>query len=175
MKTTINAKTLKKALKTAKIYATEKAPWKACRNVKMESLNGGVILTSTDSEKTAKAVIPCDVDEPGAVLLSPAAVKTLEAVKSETVTIEATENAVKISHGFNVVSSPADDADDFPTEEKTERSPLFSCAGKDFEKLARVVPFTDTDRGRYALGGVLLDFQESGFCYSVATDRKSVV
>lgn len=172
MKTTINAETLKKALKSAKVYATEKSPWPTCKNVKMEALNGGIILTSTDREKTVKAVIPCEVENAGSVLLSPAAVKTLEAVKSETVTIEATENTVKISSGFNVVTLAADDPGDFPTEEKTERIPLFSCTGKDFEKLVRVLPFTENENGRYALGGVLLDFQEVGACYSVATDGK---
>jgi len=143
------------------------------QNVKVEAADGGVYLSATDLEVGLRVKAEgVEVEEKGAVLVPEERVTAiLRTTLDETVTFEGDESAVtlKSSDGrFRIVTEdPADFADiaELSSDAVVEVDPAVLRYMVDRTTFA-----TASEKGRYALNGVLLLLDEQGTFEMVAAD-----
>ncbi|MDO4584604.1 MAG: DNA polymerase III subunit beta [Planctomycetia bacterium] len=144
------------------------------RNVKLEAREGEIALLGTDMEIGIRASIPCDeVQTPGQVVLPAERMgQLLRANMDSTLTIESIQNRVEIHGERSEFKFTTEDPGEFPTVPTfTPKYFLKTPARYIREAIRRTTFAADNDSGRYAMGGIYLDYFD-GKLHFVATDGR---
>lgn len=152
--------------------AKTQSPKPILRNVKMEAQGNEIILYATDMESGIRTSFPCDqILEPGCVILPPKVGDVLRDSRAEMLTIESDGNKVVIS-GDGRFSFTTEDAEEFPgTPSFSETNYIVTKARYLKEAIKRTQFATEMENGRYALGGVLIDYRDGKLNF-VSTDGR---
>lgn len=173
MKVICNRETLANFFGLTSGVVKAQSPKPILRNVKMEARETEIVLFATDMEVGLRIDIPCEqVLEPGSVILPADRVGgILRESKDEFVTIESDANKTVITSEARF-SFATEDPEEFPgVPSFTESSFIKTKARYIKEAIKRTIFATDNESGRFALGGVFMDYKEN-FLNFVATDGR---
>lgn len=172
MKVICNQAVFSSSFFLAFLGAKTQSPKPILRNVKMEAQGNEIVLYATDMESGIRASFPCDqILEPGCVILPPKVGEFLRDLREEFVTIESDGNKVVLS-GNGRLSFTTEDAEEFPgTPVFGETNYIVTKARYVKEAIRRTQFATESESGRYALGGVLMDYREGKLNF-VSTDGR---
>ena len=172
MKAICTQSTLSASFGLTFLGAKTQSPKPILRNVKMEAQGNEIILYATDMESGIRTSFSCDqILEPGCVILPPKVGDVLRDSRAEMLTIESDGNKVIIS-GDGRFSFTTEDAEEFPgTPSFDETSYIVTKARYVKEAIKRTQFATETDNGRYALGGVFMDYKDGKLNF-VSTDGR---
>lgn len=144
------------------------------RNVKLEAREGEIALLGTDMEIGIRASIPCEeVETPGQVVLPAERIgQLLRASMDTTLTIESVQNRVEIRGERSEFKFTTEDPGEFPVLPIfTPKNFLKAPARYIREAIRRTTFAADNESGRYAMGGIYLDYFDEKL-YFVATDGR---
>lgn len=173
MKISCDREKLLAAFQTAATVAPNRSPKAILRNVRIE-VGERCMLTATDMEvgirieaegieveKGGAAVLPVDRFGP-----------LLRESTDEKLQIETQERSTTVRGERSEFQLPAENPDEFPVVAEFNESKYHKTTARFFKELLRRTLFaTDTESSRYALGGVLLEMDESTIT-AVGTDGR---
>lgn len=174
MKITCNRESLLSSFQTAATIAPSRSPKPILQNVKIEAKKSGTILMATDMELgiriTAQDV---EVETEGSAVLPVARFGALLRENSdEKLHITADDQGIKVKGERSEFNLPAQNPDEFPNVEEFSDDSYFEVNAMGLKELIRRTLFaTDTESSRYALGGVLLEFDKKTIT-AVGTDGR---
>ncbi|MCA9151565.1 MAG: DNA polymerase III subunit beta [Planctomycetales bacterium] len=174
MKITCNRGLLQTAFQTAATVVPSRSPKPVLQNVKMEATSDRVTLIATDMEVGIRIDVPDQQAEiPGSALLSVAQFGSiLREANDESLTIEADGQGILVRGERSRFKLPSGNPQEFPDVAEFSESNYFTIGGRLFKELIRRTLFaTDAESSRYALGGILLEFDEDQVT-AVATDGR---
>lgn len=131
------------------------------KNVKLSLEDGSATLIGTDQEVGIRYELEgVETDSTGDVLLPTQRVQTiLREFTDESVEIEVDQNTLWLRAGSSEFQLSTEDPDEFPPVTGFDESNYLKISGKEFREMIHRTEFaTDVESTRYALGGVLLDF-----------------
>ncbi|MDR0869994.1 MAG: DNA polymerase III subunit beta [Planctomycetaceae bacterium] len=145
------------------------------QNVKIKVTKKNVLLQATDTEVGIRLIVDdCEVHKTGEAVLPAKRLKLmLSESTAETVEIESADNKIifKVA-GKADIELDAWSPDEFPDVEDFEEKSYLEIPASTFSEMIRRTIFaTDSENARYALGGILLEFQGDKIT-AVATDGK---
>lgn len=173
MKITCNREKLENAFSMVALVVKSQSPKPILRNIKLEARENEIVLFATDMEMGIRISLPCDqVQEPGCVVLPNTRVaNVLKESQDEFITIESDGTRTQILGEIRFAFS-TEDPEEFPgTPMFEEKQYLVTKARYIKEGIRRTIFATDNESGRYALGGVFMDYSE-GFLNFVSTDGR---
>ncbi len=174
MKVVCDREKLLGSFQTAATIAPARSPKPILQNVKLEASADRTILMATDMELGIRiGVSDVEVATPGAAVLPVARVGSLlrESVDSK-LHIEADGQGIVIKGQRSEFKLPAHNPDEFPGVPEFQEEKYHEVPARLFKELIRRTLFaTDTESSRYALGGVLLEF-EADRIIAVGTDGR---
>ncbi|MBQ2822134.1 MAG: DNA polymerase III subunit beta [Thermoguttaceae bacterium] len=174
MKIICSCETLASYFEVVRSIARIQSPKPILRNVKMEVRDEEIVLFATDMEMGARISFPCEqILEAGTVLLPSDLVgKILKQLYRETLTIESNKNQVVIKGGESQFEFSTEDPEEFPgIPVFSENNYIVTKARYFKEGIKRTNFATDSESGRYALGGIFMDFKEGSLNF-VSTDGR---
>lgn len=130
------------------------------KSIKLQAASGAVTLLGTDSEVSLRCTIPDVAIDAGGETLLPASrlLAILREMSDESVTLEATADAVWVRGAHSEFKLPAEDPAEFPPVAQFEDDSYFTLPAAAFRQLIRRTVFaTDVESTRYALGGILVE------------------
>ena len=163
MKITCNRESLLHAFQTAATIAPSRSPKPILQNVKIEAKKSGTILMATDMELgiriTAQDV---EVQTEGSAILPVARFGALLRENSdEKLSITADDKGIAVKGNRSEFKLPAQNPDEFPNVEEFIDEEYFEVNAMSLKELIKRTLFaTDTESSRYALGGILLEFDK---------------
>lgn len=131
--------------------------------VKVSASDGKLTLVGTDLEIELSTSCNAEVSEPGEAIVSHRLVAVCREAVGDTVTIESTESGLQVSCGSGVwnLSSPGN-ATDFPAYRQAEPVGAATVGAADLKRAFRLTDYAcDPNSMRFALGGVLMEFEKS--------------
>lgn len=144
------------------------------KNVKMDVSEDSAVLLGTDMEIGIRIQVPdVVVDTPGTVILPVDRLGALlkESPEEEFI-IESDDNLTLVRAGKSTFKFPTEDPGEFPPIATFDEPDYISIPSRFLkEGIRRTQYATDSESGRYALGGVRLDL-EGKTLYFVATDGR---
>jgi DNA polymerase-3 subunit beta len=151
-----------------------RSPKDILSNIKLEAIDGKLVLMATDQEAGIRLEIPdVDIQTPGKALLNVQRIgNILREASDDTLTFETTSNSLDI-HGVNSefhlqLANP----DEYPSVGKFLEDSYFEMPAIAFREMVRRTIFaTDTESTRYQLGGVLFEMEGEDIT-TVATDGR---
>jgi DNA polymerase-3 subunit beta len=174
MKVTCNREKLLAAFQTAASVAPSRSPKPILQNVKMEVHADGVTLMATDLEVGIRIDVPgVEVEQPGAAVLPLSRFGSiLRESSDETLRLESNAQGTIVRGERSEFKLPGENPAEFPaiaqfTDEKYHQAPARFVK----ELIRRTIFATDNESSRYALGGVLLEFEEEKIT-AVGTDGR---
>ncbi len=173
MKIICNRETLANAFALAQNAVKSQSPKPILRNVKLEVANNEIILFATDMEMGIRVTLPCEeIQDPGCIMLPADRVMALlRESRAETVTIESDRTKTVISADSRFVFA-TEDPDEFPgTPIFEENNYIVTKARYIKEGIRRTIFATDSESGRFALSGVLMDYKDNTLSF-VSTDGR---
>lgn len=174
MKIACTREKLLSAFQTAATVVNVRSPKTVLQNVRMNAQGDSVSLVATDMEVSIRIEIPDHPAEvPGSALLSVAQFGSiLRESSDETLLIETDEQGVVVSGERSRFRFPSGNPAEFPDVFGFDASNYYVVKARLFRELVRRTLFaTDTESSRYALGGVLLEFEEERLT-AVGTDGR---
>ncbi|MBD3674422.1 MAG: DNA polymerase III subunit beta [Planctomycetaceae bacterium] len=133
------------------------------KNVKLSLQDGIATLIGTDQEVGIRYDLEgVETDSAGDVLLPTQRVSTiLREFTEETVEIEVNQNTLWLRAGSSEFQLSTEDPDEFPPVTGFEDSNYLKIGGKELREMIHRTEFaTDVESTRYALGGILVDYNE---------------
>lgn len=174
MKLTVDREQLLSAFQTAAIVVPNRTPKPILKNVRIDATAHGLIITATDMEVGIRIEVPdVDTDAPGS-FIAPVALfgSILRESSDEKLRIESTTQGTIVRGDRSEFKMPHQNPDEFPVVSEFNETAYFTIPGGLFRELIRRTTFaTDLESSRYALGGVLLEF-EGDKVIAVATDGR---
>ncbi len=175
MKINCQREALMSAFSLAASIAPTRSPKEILQNVKATATGGKLTLTATDME----VGIRLDVDEgveietEGTALLPVArTMAILRENTDETLNIETDDSGVRITGSRSKFKLPGSNPDEFPAVAGFEEDKYHVLPTRLFREMVKRTAFaTDAESSRYALGGVLLEMDESSVI-AVGTDGR---
>jgi DNA polymerase III subunit beta len=162
VKLTIDRKVMLDALAVVAGVVPTRSPKPVLQNVKLVAdADGAAVLMATDLEIGIRRTVPgVTVDAPGAVLLPPARFQAiLRTSGDDMLTLAVEGDTITIRGARAKFELPSEDADLFPDVPDAGDQPTVSLSGASLRRLIRRTAFaTDVESTRYALGGVLVEF-----------------
>ena len=131
------------------------------KNIKLSVADGVATLIGTDQEVGIRYDIPgVETDSSGDALLpTQRVISILQELNEETVEFEIDEKSLVIRSGTSEFNLSVVDPDEFPPVEGFADSSYLKIGAKIFREMIHRTEFaTDTESTRYALGGVLVEF-----------------
>jgi DNA polymerase-3 subunit beta len=174
MKVACNREKLLHAFQTVATVSPARSTKPILQNVKIEAGSDQVTLMATDLEVGIRyEVAGVEVVTPGAAILSVGRFGSIVRESTdETLQLEADANGVKVRGERSQFQLPAEDPHEFPMVAQFEETAFVTVPVRLFrETIKRTIIATDTESGRYALGGVLLEI-EPDHLIAVATDGR---
>lgn len=174
MKITCDREKLLAAFQTAATVAPSRSPKPILQNVKFEVSKESAILMATDMEVGIRIDVPgIDVTTPGSAVLPVARFGSILRENSdEKLLIEADSQGATVRGDRSEFNLPGENPDEFPTVTAFDEEKYHEIPARLFRELIRRTVFaTDTESSRYALGGVLLEFEPERIV-AVGTDGR---
>lgn len=165
---------LLRAFQTAATVAPSRSPKPILQNINLDVTDKGGTMIATDMEVGIRIeAAGIEVLTPGSVVLPVDRVGSiLRESSDEKLTIEADLQGTVIKGGRSVFKLPAENPDEFPPVTDFKETRYHEVSAKLFRELIRRTIFaTDTESSRYALGGVLLEFEQAKIV-GVGTDGR---
>lgn len=161
MKLTCNRESILCAFQTAATIAPTRSPKPILQSVKMEATKDRTILMATDMEVGIRIEVPeVEVEVEGCAILPVARFGSILRENSdEKLLIEGSSQGIKVKGDRSEFNLPAQNPDEFPGTEEFAEDAYYEMSARTLKELIRRTLFaTDTESSRYALGGVLLEF-----------------
>jgi DNA polymerase III subunit beta len=158
----------------ASMVAPSRSPKTILEYVKLSVQPGGAVVTATDMDIEVRLNIPdIEVETPGDVVIPVARLSLiLRESSDEQLVIELVEDKVLITGSNSKFELNSRNVDEFPEVDTNDQGGYFEISSGAFKELVRRTIFsTDAESGRYALGGILLEF-EADQVIAVATDGR---
>ena len=174
MKLTCNRESLLHAFQTAATIAPSRSPKPILQTIKIEATKDLTILMATDMEVGIRIhVADVEVSSAGSAILPVGRMGSILRENSdEKLKIEADSQGIKVKGDRSDFKLPAQNPDEFPNLEDFKEKAYYEVAANSVKELIRRTLFaTDTESSRYALGGVLLEF-ENEVITAVGTDGR---
>ena len=174
MKIACNREKLLAAFQMAATVVPGRSPRPVLQNVKMEAAADLVTLIATDMEVGVRIEVPEQTaDVPGSALLSVSQFGSiLRESTDETLLIEADGQGVIVKGDRSKFRLPSGNPAEFPVVSGFAETSYQIVSARLLKELIRRTLFaTDTESSRYALGGILLEFDE-GKITAVGTDGR---
>ncbi len=174
MNITCNREALLSSFQTASTIAPARSPKPILQNIKIETSSEQTILIATDMELGIRiAVDDVEVETPGSAVLPVARFGSLLRENSdEKLHISANDQGIMVKGERSEFNLPAQNPSEFPNVEAFHEEQYYEVSGGLMKELIRRTLFaTDTESSRYALGGVLLEFEENKVM-AVGTDGR---
>jgi DNA polymerase-3 subunit beta len=173
MKIACDREKLLAAFQMAATVVPARSPRTVLQTIKMDAA-GGVTLAATDMEVGIRIEVPDQTAEvPGSALLSVTQFGSiLRESTDQTLLIEADGRGISVRGGRSRFRLPSGNPAEFPGVAGFAEASYFIVPARLLRELIRRTLFaTDTESSRYALGGVLLEF-EDGKVTAVGTDGR---
>jgi len=174
MKIKANREQLLSAFQTAAMVAPTRSPKPILQNVKLRVADNLGELAATDTEVSVRLEVGgIEMEAPGEVVLPVARFGAIlrESV-DEILAVETDGNEIVIRGARSSFRLPAENPEEFPTVATFEEKKYHEIPARLLKELIRRTLFaTDTESSRYALGGVLLVFDENQVT-AVGTDGR---
>jgi DNA polymerase-3 subunit beta len=174
MKITCNREKLLTAFRIASPVAPLRSPKAILQNVKLEAANGALTLLATDMEVGVRvAVEDVEIEQEGSAVLPVGRLgPILSENPSEKMRIVADPHGAVIKGDRSEYKLPSANPDEFPivptfTAQRYHQLPARLLR----EMIHRTSYAADNESGRFALGGVLMEFEESKIL-AIATDGR---
>ena len=174
MKITCNRESLLASFQTAAAIAPARSPKPILQNVKIEAKKSGTILMATDMELGIRILVnDVEIEVEGSAMLPVARFGALLRENSdEKLRISADDQGIAVKGDRSEFKMPAQNPDEFPNVEEFIDEAYFDVSATALKELVRRTLFaTDTESSRYALGGVLLEFEKDALT-AVGTDGR---
>ena len=146
------------------------------KNVKLSVEDGKATLIGTDQEVGIRFELSgVETDSAGEVLLpTQRVISILREFTEETVEIDVDENTLWLRSGSSEFRLSVENPDEFPPVAEFEDNSYFKIDGKQFREMIHRTEFaTDVESTRYALGGVLLEYDPDAKTLTLAaTDSR---
>ncbi len=178
MKIQCHRATLTSAFQIVNGIVPTRTPKEILRNVKLKVADSQVLLIATDQEVGIRyEVAGVEIESGGEVLLPSARViSILRELTDETVEISLSENVVVIKSGQSQFRLAVTDPAEFPTVVGFASESYYAIAGSVFrEGVRRTIFSTDVESTRYALGGILLEFDKDRLVMAATDSRRLAV
>ncbi len=165
---------LLEAFQTAAAVAPTRSPKEILTNVKLEVSQEGAIVMGTDLEVGVRTrVDEVEIEAPGAAVLPIQRFGAiLRELPDEKIRIEADPQGTRVKGERSDFKLPGENPDEFPAP-TTFDEPVYHELPARFlkEVIRRTIFATDNESSRYALGGVLFEFEEHKLT-AVGTDGR---
>jgi len=174
MKIKSNREKLLAAFQTASAVVPARSPKPILENVKLEVADGSVTLLATDLEVGIRIELTnIELQQSGQVLLPAARFGAiLRELTDETVELTVGEKSTELRGERSRFELPSADPHEYPGVQPFDESSYHEIPARLLRELVRRTVFaTDAESTRYALGGVLLEMDESQIV-AVATDGR---
>ncbi len=174
MKLTIKHDDFQRAFLTAATVAPTRSPREILQNVKIQAEENQLVLTATDGEVGVRLVVPdVQVQIPGSALIPVSRLSMiLRETSDEELRIEASPERTLILGRFSRFELQSQNPDEFPVVKDFSSDEAYEITADDFRELIKRTIFAaDTESSRFALGGVLLEF-ENDRVTAVGTDGR---
>lgn len=174
MKLTCNRESILSAFQTAATIAPSRSPKPILQSVKIEATKERTILMATDMEVGIRIQADeVEVETEGSAVLPVGRFGSILRENSdEKLSFQTSGQGIKVKGDRSEFSLPAQNPDEFPSLEEFREKAYYEVAASTFKELIRRTLFaTDTESSRYALGGVLLEF-ENDVVTAVGTDGR---
>ncbi len=174
MKLTCDREKLHAAFQTAAAFAPQRSPKAVLQKLKLVAHEHAVYLMATDLELAIRLEVPeAAVEVPGEALLPRdrfAAI--LRESSDQELRLEVDAQGITVLGTASEFRLPTEDPREFPDVEPFEATSYCEVSARLLRELIRRTVFvTDQESSRYALGGVLLEFQPQQIT-AVATDGR---
>jgi DNA polymerase-3 subunit beta len=174
MKVVCNREKLLSAFQTAAVVVPGRSPKPVLQNVKMEAAGESVTLVATDMEVGIRLEVPDQqVEVPGSALLSVSQFGSiLRESSDQTLRVEADGQGVSVRGERSRFKLPSGNPMEFPEVSGFSEQSFHGISARLLKELIRRTLFaTDTESSRYALGGILLEFDPERII-AVGTDGR---
>ncbi len=174
MKVACNRERLLAAFQTAANVAPTRSPKPILQNVKLEVTSEGATLMATDLEVGIRIDVEgVEVELAGAAILPVARFGSILRESSDTtLRLESSEGGTTVRGERSEFKLPAENPSDFPNIAVFDEEKYHQLPARLWKELIRRTIFaTDNESSRYALGGVLLEFDEESIT-AVGTDGR---
>ncbi len=165
---------LSRVFQTAASVVPARSPKAILRNVKLETIDGGIALTATDLEVGIRIdLMDFQASSPGSALLPVDRVGSiLRETPDEQLTVQSDGQRVVIEGQQSRFQLPAEDPVAYPEVRAFDAEAYHEVPARAFRELVRRTAFaTDNESTRYALGGILIEFGEEEMI-GVGTDGR---
>ena len=174
MKITCEREQLLSAFQTAAMVAPSRSPKPILQNIKLVAVGDIVTLMATDTEIGVRLEVPgMEVESPGSVVLPVGRFGSIlrESI-DEKIRIESEGTSIQVKGQRSEFKLPAENPDEFPEVTTFEEKKFHEIPARLLKELVKRTLFaTDNESSRYALGGVLMVFDESTVT-AVGTDGR---
>jgi len=174
MKVTCDREKLLHAFQTAAGVAPTRSPKQILQNLKLDVGEQGAVLMGTDLEVGIRMQVEgVETEAAGSVLLPIARMASiLRESSDEKLELHNDGRKTLIRGQWSEFQLPSENPDEFPIVAGFEAETYHQLPGPSFREIVRRTIFaTDNESSRYALGGVLLEF-EANKITAVATDGR---
>ncbi len=173
MKLLVNRAEFQKAYSVAATVAPARSPKEILQNVRLDAGFESVLLRASDTEVGISIrATGVEVQKDGVALLSRKFQSIINESVDEFLTIESTENGIRVHGKSSKFNLATPDPITFPAPEGGDVFASAVVSGRLLSNaLRRTVFAIDMDSNRYALGGVLFTI-DNGIGYVIATDGR---
>src|SRR6056297_1685223 len=165
MKITCQRDTLANAFALAASIAPTRSPKEILQNVKVTAAGAKLTLSATDQEVGIRLDVTEGVEiatEGTALLPVQRTGLILRESNDETLTIETDDSGIRLSGQRSKFRLPGSNPDEFPSVREFDEEQYHEIGTRLFRQMLHRTAFaTDTESSRYALGGVLLEMDET--------------
>ncbi|MBN2475971.1 MAG: DNA polymerase III subunit beta [Pirellulales bacterium] len=162
------------AFQTAASVAPARSTKPILQNVKLEATEAGATVMGTDLEISIRIEVPgFEISAPGTIVLPISRFSSILRESSDAkLSIQSDGRSITVRGQQSEFHFPSENPDEFPTVPVFEAEKYHELPARFFRELVRRTVFaTETESGRYALGGVLLELTAKGIT-GVATDGR---
>lgn len=155
-----------------------RTPKEILKNVKLQVSDGKATLIATDQEVGIRYDLPeFEADGGGDVLLPMQRLAAiLREVSEDVVQIETSDDALRVKCGHSDFRLSVSDPAEFPDVPGFTDAEYFTTPAAAFKQgIQRTLFAADVESTRYALGGVLLDFNDQGLTLAATDSRRLAV
>lgn len=174
MKFTCEREKILSAFQTAATVAPSRSPKSILQNVKLNVNQQGATLLATDMELAIRLDVPgIEVESPGSAVLPVARFGSiLRENTDEQLIVEADAQGTVVRGERSEFQLSGENPDEFPEVADFSDENYYELSVRLLKELIRRTLFaTDTESSRYALGGILLEFEEDQII-AVGTDGR---
>lgn len=174
MKINCSCSTLSQAVSAVSQVIKPQSTRSILRNVKLEAHDGQLILLGTDMEMGIRVVIPCEnIAVPGSVVLPADRFRMLlQESTDKSLMIETRPNGILVQGERSEYNFSTENPEEFPALPMFSAYHYITASARYVKEAIRRSYFAaDNESGRYALGGVFLDYRKPELHF-VATDGR---